>query len=671
MSALNHKQQPSRAPISKATEIDGEEAGSIHPATWMAIGGGSIGIVVVLAVLLGFFDRQTTPAVATPPVVTTPAPVAVQTTRAPDSGWVDDLWGPSAKTVTAESRGKSTNSVPIVGEASDSSKASRPWESDPIVGKPATYAAPDQSRKQLSPEDLYEQVAPSVVTIKVKDENEQPIATGSGFFIDEQLLSEPYKSLELSLAKRMSTIFSNDGVAKQNAYVLTNYHVVRPAVSADVILANGHEGTAYKVVAEDQHADLALLSVYVPADQPAKGIPLARSDPRVLAVVYAIGSPKGLSGSASEGRVSGFRELPEGERWLQTTAPISHGSSGGPLLLADGTLVGVTTLILNNAQNVNFAVRVSKVREFLSSEYRPRDIAKGASIRWDEEDAITTMHAELESPTGSYSNAAKNAGQLLEKARQEVHDRFLDKSRQQIAHCERAIALAQQADQALPKEFQYLVQYTIGEASFWLEYATRSHNNSTLAQDQARYRASSLANSAYNHLVQATILKPDFSPPYHLLWLHHTDGGKWPEALLASDTLVKLMPRCAEAFESRAKCCDELGRYEAAKHDLEAAIELAPRRASLHHELGFEFFSLNDYSQAIDCYERAIEVGLESYEKSSVYFDLGNAYKLAGNLRKAIAAYEMARSLNGPTSPPGVFDHSCDEQIAKCKAELH
>ena len=71
--------------------------------------------------------------------------------------------------------------------------------------------------------------------------------------------------------------------------------------------------------------------------------------------VYAIGAPKGLEASLSEGLVSGLREE-SGGVLIQTTAPISPGSSGGGLFDAEGRLIGITTFGLRNSQNLNFAL---------------------------------------------------------------------------------------------------------------------------------------------------------------------------------------------------------------------------------------------------------------------------------------------------------------------------
>ena len=71
--------------------------------------------------------------------------------------------------------------------------------------------------------------------------------------------------------------------------------------------------------------------------------------------VYSIGTPSGLEQTLGEGLISGLREY-SGVRLVQTSAPISPGSSGGGLFDASGNLVGVTTFILREAQSLNFAI---------------------------------------------------------------------------------------------------------------------------------------------------------------------------------------------------------------------------------------------------------------------------------------------------------------------------
>src|SRR5204862_6159536 len=108
-------------------------------------------------------------------------------------------------------------------------------------------------------------------------------------------------------------------------------------------------------------------------------LPLAEKLPRKGDKVAAFGSPIGLSFSASEGIVSairtgtelntmlpGFgRDREEHATWVQTTASISPGNSGGPLIDMQGQIVGLNTLIVSGGNNLNFAISVNDVRALL------------------------------------------------------------------------------------------------------------------------------------------------------------------------------------------------------------------------------------------------------------------------------------------------------------------
>jgi S1-C subfamily serine protease len=78
-----------------------------------------------------------------------------------------------------------------------------------------------------------------------------------------------------------------------------------------------------------------------------------------------------LQNSLSEGIVSGIREIRPGVSWLQTTASISPGSSGGPLLLPNGAVVGVSSAQLRGegVQNLNFAVAAPTIWQFLDRPF--------------------------------------------------------------------------------------------------------------------------------------------------------------------------------------------------------------------------------------------------------------------------------------------------------------
>jgi len=118
-----------------------------------------------------------------------------------------------------------------------------------------------------------------------------------------------------------------------------------------------------ELLASDEGADLAVLR----SDSSSAGLTLSQRTPKVGEEVVAIGNPLALISTLSNGVVSGMREL-EGVRHIQTTAPISPGSSGGVLLNLQGEVIGVTTFNLREAQNLNFAVAVEHVRSVLRTE---------------------------------------------------------------------------------------------------------------------------------------------------------------------------------------------------------------------------------------------------------------------------------------------------------------
>jgi S1-C subfamily serine protease len=149
-------------------------------------------------------------------------------------------------------------------------------------------------------------------------------------------------------------LVSPDGLA------LTNSHVVHGATGIEATLADGHTVLA-DVVGDDPATDLALLRLAAPAPRPHATLGDSNSL-RVGDWVAAVGSPFGLTFSVTAGIVSALgRTLPgRGGRALegivQTDAPLNPGNSGGPLLDADGHVVGIATAVFMPAQGLCFAV---------------------------------------------------------------------------------------------------------------------------------------------------------------------------------------------------------------------------------------------------------------------------------------------------------------------------
>ena len=194
--------------------------------------------------------------------------------------------------------------------------------------------------KQHTVSEVVKGTIDAVVLIVVSDDAGKPLAEGSGF------------------------IASSDGK------IVTNHHVIAGAHSAIVKLNNGAFFPVEGVLADDPVLDIAVLKVS------GKNLPvLVLADSGTLSVgdhVVAIGSPLGLENSVSDGIISGFRDDSKGRSWVQTTAPASHGNSGGPLLTMDEKVAGVITWKNTEGENLNFAVPSKLIAAVLTnSAVRP------------------------------------------------------------------------------------------------------------------------------------------------------------------------------------------------------------------------------------------------------------------------------------------------------------
>jgi len=146
-------------------------------------------------------------------------------------------------------------------------------------------------------------------------------------------------------------------VAFDSNTLITNYHVVE---GGDLVLAESDAGEGYfldRVIAADKDLDLAILRFKAPSGLSPLSLngegDWLRGQP-----VVAIGSPKGLRNTVSKGDISSLF-VEDNLRYIQFTAPISSGSSGGALFDSTGRVIGITTSSLSeDSQNLNFAIDI-------------------------------------------------------------------------------------------------------------------------------------------------------------------------------------------------------------------------------------------------------------------------------------------------------------------------
>ncbi len=152
--------------------------------------------------------------------------------------------------------------------------------------------------------------------------------------------------------KQGNALQFGSGFVIKGGMVVSNQHVISGGTGG-YILANDEEYKILGVLASDEQNDLAILKISehsIPQLSIHSG-----SNLKVGADVYVAGNPLGLSGTFSEGMLSSIRKV-KGKQLYQITAPISQGSSGGPVLDKKAVVVGVITSYIEDGQNINFAV---------------------------------------------------------------------------------------------------------------------------------------------------------------------------------------------------------------------------------------------------------------------------------------------------------------------------
>lgn len=227
-----------------------------------------------------------------------------------------------------------------------------------ISGYSSAYAQQINDAEVISFTQLYQQVSPSVVALRVTvtGRNGRTIgsSTGSGFVIDTE------------------------------GRIVTNNHVVN---RANFIEVEFYDGTLAEgqVIGLDPDSDLAVIDVNIPSE---KLFPIAFGDSETLMVgqpVVAIGSPFGQNWTLTTGVVSGLNRVLEGLTSysiggvIQTDAAINPGNSGGPLLNLSGQVIGVNSQIATNSgsnSGVGFAIPSNLVQRVA------RELVENGSVNY-------------------------------------------------------------------------------------------------------------------------------------------------------------------------------------------------------------------------------------------------------------------------------------------------
>lgn len=259
---------------------------------------------------------------------------------------------------------------PFGGTASAANETTQPIRSFiELTSTTVTSSSAQTAPAQKDLPRIVRETADSAVLVVVMNSAGQQIRQGSGF------------------------------VASADGKIVTNYHVIEGASSAVVKFPTGAFFNVEGLLGTNAIKDLAVLKLAARAL-----VPLAIGDSDLVQVgdpVVAIGSPLALEATVSNGIISAIRvsDADGGLKLLQTTAPVSPGSSGGALLNMRSEVIGITTLQVSG-QNLNFAVPINEVVPLLADG--PVRSLSTATIRIERESAGSSTLGDLE---GTYVGA--------------------------------------------------------------------------------------------------------------------------------------------------------------------------------------------------------------------------------------------------------------------------
>ena len=380
--------------------------------------------------------------------------------------------------------------------------------------------------------------------------------------------------------------------------IVTNFHVIEGAAQGTAKLVSKY--TRYQIegiIATDKDNDLAVLKVTADGITP---LPLGDSDTvNIGAKVYVAGNPKGLEGTFSDGLISRRERYPK--KRLQMTAPISPGSSGGPVLNGAGEVIGISVSVHRalDAQNLNFAIPSNYLKALLG-EARPAKPLSENSPSISAETYYLRGNAKYE--LGLYDTAIADYAAAI-RLKPDYVDAYVNRG----------------AAKAALKQYDAAIADYTAAIRFKPDYAVAYYNRGNAKAELGQYFP---AISDYDMAIR---FKPDYAVVYHNRGNAKYHLKQYAAAISDYDTAIRLKPDYASAYNNRGSAKNALGQHFPAISDYDMAIRLKPDDADAYYNRGNAKYHLKQYAAAISDYDMAIRL---KPDDADAYYNRGNAKAL-------------------------------------------
>ena len=438
----------------------------------------------------------------------------------------------------------------------------------------------------------------AVVVVTAYDEKGNAISQGSGFIV------------------------------RRDGAVVTNYHVISKARSIKV-KAGDKVFDVEGLIFTDKENDLVILKAR------AKNMPVVKlgviEKANIGEHIYVISSPVGLENTISDGLLSGIREIDEKRKILQITAPVSPGSSGGPVFNRNGEVIGVVTMLIKEAQNLNFAMPVKLIKDKIRSK-RVTEI-KGSGV----EDYERT--AEFWATLGYHYDVAAMYKEAIESYKHVIR---IDP--------DWAVVYT-----GLGHAYSQLDMYK--EAADAFKQRTRMKPVSAEAYSNlgSVYTDLGMYKEAIDACKKAIRNDPDWAAAHNNLGYAYVKSGRNREAIEACKQAIMLDPDDPKTYSILGGAYSDLGMKREAFESFKQVIKIDPNRAKDHSNLGLVYMQLatqpsisanacNVYVfKAIDAFKQAIRI---DPDYANAHYLLGITYLQINDRGSAIEQYKILKKLD-------------------------
>ncbi len=429
---------------------------------------------------------------------------------------------------------------------------------------PALPSLPEQ--KEESTENLpslIKKIKPSVVVVFAYDNKGEFLQLGSGFFIS------------------------------QNGDIITNYHLLYGASSAEIKTSDGKTYPITYIIAGDEQNDIIRLSVDIPSEYV---LPLSLSEiiPEIGERIIVYDNPLELEYKVSDGMVFSVKEIFNYDKIIQITAPISPGSNGSPVLNMNGEVIGIATFQMIEGRNLNFAIPSERIASL--------DLAGEKKTSVGEE-----LFEQEEKDKKDFDYAYEAYGKALY---------FTDK---------------REYEKALP----------------YLEIAIKTNISSLKARAYLQigfcYGMLGAHTKEIEVYIQAICISPDDAIAHYNLGIAYYKLGFYKDAIEAFKQAIRIDPDYAKTHCNLGAA---YGQLSFNKEEIEAymqAIRIDPDYAMAYYNLGAAYGQLSSHEGAIEAFKQAIRI---DPDYAAAHYNLCVAYLQIGDKNSALNEYRILKRLD-------------------------